>query len=99
MEKRGLTKKRMPSASFCHRSTILLSSSSAALEYIAKSGPELSPKLDSPCNGWFVVVVGGSRRSSTIHIWEFGGSRSNRSVTHLIRLVRRPLRDREPYRS
>ena len=57
---RGLTKKRMPSASFCQRSTILLSSSSAALEYMEKRGPELSPKLDSPCRGWL-------RRSSTIH--------------------------------
>jgi hypothetical protein len=58
MRTRGLTKKRMPSASFCQRSTILLSSSSAALEYMEKSGPELSPKLDSPpdgCDGLFRV--------------------------------------------
>jgi hypothetical protein len=44
-----------------------LSSSSAALEYMEKSGPELSPKLDSPCNGWFVVVAEWSRLSSTKH--------------------------------
>ena len=65
----GLTKKRMPSASFCQRSTILLSSSSAALEYMEKSGPELSPKLDSPCNGWVEVVIGWSRWSSIIYRW------------------------------
>ena len=46
----GLTKMRMPSASFFQRPTILLSSSSATLEYMEKRGPELSPKLDSPCN-------------------------------------------------
>ena len=61
----GLTKKRMPSASFCQRSTILLSSSAAALEYMEKSGPELSPKLDSPFNGSF--DIGRSRRSPTTH--------------------------------
>ena len=49
MVTRGLTKMRIPSASFCQRSIILLSSS-AALEYMKKKGPELSPKLDSPCN-------------------------------------------------
>jgi hypothetical protein len=42
---------RIPSASFCQRSAILLSSSSAALEYMEKRGPELSPKLGSPCDG------------------------------------------------
>src|SRR6267154_6699229 len=47
-----LTKMISPSASFCQRSTILLSSSSAALEYMEKRGPEPSPKLDSPCDGW-----------------------------------------------
>ena len=58
---------RMPSASFCQRSTILLSSSSAALEYIEKSGPELSPKLDSPCNGRFGVVMVWARWSSSVN--------------------------------
>ena len=67
---RVLTKMRMPSASFCQRSTILLSSSSAALEYMEKRGPELSPKLDFPCNGWSDVVTGWSGRSSAIHIAE-----------------------------
>jgi hypothetical protein len=57
MPTRGLTKMRMPSASFCQRSTILLSSSSAALEYMEKSGPELSPKLDSSCDGWLDVAT------------------------------------------
>jgi hypothetical protein len=47
---RVLTKMRVPSASFCQRSTILVSSSSAALEYMER-GPELSPKLDSPYDG------------------------------------------------
>lgn len=44
---------RIASAPFCQRSTILLSSSSesAALRYKEKSGPELSPKLDPPCDG------------------------------------------------
>jgi hypothetical protein len=51
---------RMPSASFCHRSTILLSSSSAALEYMEKKGPELSPKLDSPRDGGLGVGWGSS---------------------------------------
>ena len=46
---------RIPSASFCQRSTILLSSSSAILEYKEKNGAELSPKLDSPCDGGFCV--------------------------------------------
>ena len=32
------------SASFCQRFTVLLSFSSAALEYMEKNGPELSPK-------------------------------------------------------
>ena len=52
MATRGLTKKRMPSASFFQRSAFLLSSSSAVLEYMEKSGPELSPKLDCACDGW-----------------------------------------------
>ena len=47
MATQRLTKIRIPSASFCQRSTILLSSSSAALEYMEKSGPELSAKLES----------------------------------------------------
>ena len=42
---------RIASAPFFQRSTILLSSSSAALRYKEKSGPELSPKLDPPCDG------------------------------------------------
>jgi hypothetical protein len=46
-----LTKMTIPSASFCQRSAISLSSSSAALEYIEKRRPELSPNLDSPCDG------------------------------------------------
>jgi hypothetical protein len=63
----GLTKMTIPSASFCQRSAISLSSSFAASEYIEKSGPELSPKLDSPCNGRFDVVVRLSpQRLSTI---------------------------------
>jgi hypothetical protein len=41
---------RMPSASFFQRSAFLLSSSSAVLEYMEKSGPELSPKLDFSCD-------------------------------------------------
>ena len=36
----------IPSAHFCHRSTISPSSSSAAFKYMEKSGPELSPNLD-----------------------------------------------------
>jgi hypothetical protein len=67
MSMRGLTKMRIPSASFCQRSTISLSSSSAALEYMVKRGPELSPKVDSSRNGWFDVVTGRPRRSSTTH--------------------------------
>ena len=49
---------RIPSASFCQRSTILSSSSFAVLEYMEKNGPELSPKLDSPCDGGFGVDCG-----------------------------------------
>ena len=45
----GLTKMRMPLASFCQRSTILSSSASATLEYIEKSFPELSTNRDSFC--------------------------------------------------
>ena len=65
-----LTKMSMPSASFCQRSTILLSSSSAALEYMEKRGPELSPKLDFTCNGLSDVVTGCSGPLSAIHIVE-----------------------------
>ncbi len=36
----GLTKMRIPSASFCQRSTILVPSSSAALEYVVLSCPK-----------------------------------------------------------
>ena len=67
MPTQGLTKMTIPSASFCQRSTISLSSSFAASEYMEKSGPELSQKLDSPCNCWFGVVKGWSWRLSTIH--------------------------------
>ena len=42
---------RMPSASFFQRSALLLSSSSAVLEYMEKRSPELSPKLGSACDG------------------------------------------------
>ena len=48
----------------CQRSTIFLSSSSAALEYVEKKGPELSAKFDSPCHGWFDIATGPSQRSS-----------------------------------
>jgi hypothetical protein len=88
MPTRGLTKKRMPSASFCQRSTNLLSSSSAALEYMEKSGPELSPKLDSPpdscCDGLFCVgPVGPVWSLSLLHTFvNFGENRSKRQITH-----------------
>ena len=44
----GIMKMRIPSGSFCQcfKCTILLFSSSTALEYTKKNGPELSPKLD-----------------------------------------------------
>ena len=42
---------KTPSAYFCQRLTIFLSSFSVALEYKEKSGPELSPKMNSPCGG------------------------------------------------
>jgi hypothetical protein len=55
MRTQGLTKMRMQSTSFCLRSTLVLFSSSAALEYmgksLGKSGLEPLPKLGSPCNG------------------------------------------------
>ena len=41
---------RIPSASFCQRSTILMSASSAALEQM-KSNPELSPEPGVPPDG------------------------------------------------
>ena len=50
----------IPSASFCQRSTILLSSSSATLEHKEKNGPELSPKQDSPFDGCFSADLVGS---------------------------------------
>ena len=44
-----LTKMRIPSASFCQRVAILLSSSSAIFEYILKRGREPSERgVDSP---------------------------------------------------
>ena len=46
----GLTKIRMPSASFCQRSAILSSSSSAIFTYILKRGPEPSEKLVCSCD-------------------------------------------------
>ena len=39
---------RIPSASFCQRSTILLSSSSESFEYMEKRSPELSRKYSPP---------------------------------------------------
>jgi hypothetical protein len=60
-----LTKMRIPSASFCQRSTILLSSSSAALEYMEKSVPELSPKVDVPPDG----CGGGLFRADQLEVW------------------------------
>jgi hypothetical protein len=60
----GLTKMMIPSASFCQCSALLLSSSSAALEYMSKISPELSPRLDSPCSGGFGVVELSPWRSS-----------------------------------
>ena len=73
MTPQGLTKIRMPSASFCQRSAIFLSSSSAALEYMEKSGPELSPKFDPPCDDsgcdcWL-------RGRSAIHVCKFSRAR------------------------
>jgi hypothetical protein len=47
---RGLTKIRIPSASFYQLLNILLSSSSVALEHMEKRGSELSPKLGSSFN-------------------------------------------------
>ena len=64
---------RMPSASFVHRSVILSSSSSAIFEYKKKSGPELSPKFDPPCNdcdGWFCANGGWSGWPSTLQVRE-----------------------------
>jgi hypothetical protein len=43
---------RIPSASFRQLLTILLSSSSAALEYMEKNGSELSPELGSFASGF-----------------------------------------------
>ena len=54
---------RMPSASLFQRSAFLLSSSSAVLEYVEKSCPELPPRLDSSRDGRF-VAASGSRESS-----------------------------------
>ena len=62
---------RIPSASFCQRWVILLSSSSAIFEYKEKRGPELSPKFDSPCVGRGCWSCGCSWRSSTAHVDEF----------------------------
>jgi hypothetical protein len=63
-----LTKIRIPSASFCQLSTILLSSSSAALEYMEKNGPELSPnpELGSPCDDRFGL---GFRFGAEIYLY------------------------------
>jgi len=47
----GHTNRMIPSASFCHRSAILVSSSSEIFEYMAKRGHELSTKLGSLCGG------------------------------------------------
>ena len=50
----------IPSASFCQRSTILLSSSSATLDRSSPCAPELSPKQDSPFDGCFSADLVGS---------------------------------------
>ena len=73
MPPQGLTKMRMPSASCCQRSAIFLSSSSAALEYMEKSGPELSPKFGSPCDdsGWDCWLWG----RSAVHVCKFSSAR------------------------
>lgn len=71
MTTRGPTKMRIPSASFCQRSDILLSSSCAISEYIEKMGPELAPNLDCPCSGgdgWFDTNCSESWRTSGINI-------------------------------
>ena len=82
MRAQGLTKMRIPSASFCQLLTIWLSSSSAALEYMEKNGPELSPKLGS-FDGRFganrvwlpsiflyaSVDLERTGQSSTVHTW------------------------------
>ena len=46
----GLTKIRMPSASFCQRFADFLSSSSVIFTYILKRGHEPSEKLDCSCD-------------------------------------------------
>ena len=67
--RQGLTKMRIPSASFCQRSIFSSSSSFAIFEYKEKIGPELSPKLDSPCigrnDGCFCADQAFSRWTST----------------------------------
>ena len=82
MRAQGLTKMRIPSASFCQLLTIWLSSSSAALEYMEKNGPELSPKLGSfdgrfgANRVWLPSIflyaslnLERTGQSSTVHTW------------------------------
>ena len=80
MRTRGLTKMRIPSESFCHRSTILLSFSSATFEYMEKRSLELFRKWSPPRGVWEDVPERG--RSSwpspipgnkNLRSWRAGG--------------------------
>ena len=64
---------KIPSASFCQRSTILLSSSSAISRYILKRGPKLSANLDCS-SGWEPPVV---------DVGEIGDDKVEGQVTYL----------------
>ena len=64
---------RMPSASFCQRSAILASSSSAISRYMLKRGPELSANLDCS-SGWGPPVV---------DVGEIGDNKFEGQVTYL----------------
>jgi hypothetical protein len=82
---RGLTKKRIPSASFCQRSTILLSSSSAALEYMEKSGPELTRSwilLPMAAMAYSVSTKSG-RYLFYIRLWDWREAVKATNNTHL----------------
>ena len=79
MRTRGLTKMRIPLESVCHRSTILLSFSSATFEYMEKRRLEVSLKRSPPRGVWGDVPERGRRWPSPIpenknsRSWRTGG--------------------------
>ena len=72
-----LTKMRMPSASFCQRSAILLSSSSAILRYILKRGAERSVNLG--CSLSDITLAG----PPGVNVGEIGDDKVEGQVTYL----------------